>query len=87
MVVPTRAETLQTMPARVVWRGGESQDQPDLALIHAPLTPHTTIAMAPLETLKRNLPVLTSGVGSNGFPTLKQGESGGRMAEIGNVQE
>ncbi len=39
--------------------------------------------MAPLESHHRNQPILTSGVGSNGFPKLKQGASGGLLTEIG----
>jgi S1-C subfamily serine protease len=87
LVAPAINETFRTVPARVVWRGGNHKDDPDLALIHAPLTPHTILAMAPLDTLYRNQPVLTSGVGSNGFPKLKQGAGGGHLAEIGRIQE
>ncbi len=37
LIAPTIHKTFQTVPARVVWRGGNHRDAPDLALIHAPL--------------------------------------------------
>ncbi len=87
LVAPASNETLRTVPARVVWSGGSNDGEPDLALLHAPLRPHTILTMAPMESLRASQPVLTSGYGSNGFPNLEQGASGGRLKAIGKPRE
>lgn len=86
LIAIAKGHTIKTLPARLFWRGGDSTHEPDLALIHAPVIPDTSIIMSPMESLRSRHPVLTGGAGSNGFPKLKVGQSGGRLVILGEIR-
>ena len=66
--------------AHVVWRSDETNpDEPDLAILHAPIKSDLFVTLASQATLKIGTPVLTSGYGS-----FKKSHSGGHLQSITN---
>ncbi|WP_395748463.1 serine protease [Prosthecobacter sp.] len=67
----------------VVWRGNVEKGEPDLALIHAPLTPFRTYKLAGFDELKKGPPIFTCGNVSAKRPAIAY--SGGYVASLGSV--
>lgn len=61
--------------ARVVWRG--RKENPDIALIHAPVRPYGYFSLAGWSDLTAGKPILTSGFGG-----AKQSKTGGSITRI-----
>ena len=85
LIALNKSQGATAATARVVWRGDYTKDGPDLALIHAPARPDNTLT--PTMAANTGRPVLTCGFGSQGFPRLAYGASGGTINDLGPIQE
>ncbi|WP_395740322.1 trypsin-like peptidase domain-containing protein [Prosthecobacter sp.] len=67
----------------IVWRGNVQKGEPDLALIHAPLTPYRTHKLAGFDELKKGPPIFTCGNVGEKRPGIAY--SGGCVTSLGPV--
>ncbi|HWB06399.1 MAG TPA: serine protease [Verrucomicrobiales bacterium] len=87
LVTITRDGELRAVPSRIVWCGSEARGEPDLGLVHAPLTPGGTVSLTGLPARENGTLIFTGGFGSHGLPDVRAGGSGGRVVHIGRIQE
>jgi S1-C subfamily serine protease len=87
VVAITRGGGLQSAASRIVWRGRESDGEPDLALLHAPLAPAASLTLTGLPGPEIGSMLFTAGFGSNGVPGIKAGISGGHVARLGAIHD
>ncbi len=67
----------------IVWRGRVEKGEPDLTLIHAPVTPYQTYKLAGFDELKNGSQIFTCGNASEKRPVIAY--SGGSVTRLGSV--
>ena len=82
ILAKTTSPPVSLSVARVVWRSDQTHpDEPDLAILHAPIKPEIPLRIGALDRLKTGTPILISGFGS-----FKKSWAGGRLHSITEPQ-